>query len=133
MTPQQLERLRAARTGHLATCSRDGRPHSVPVCFIWNGQELVIPLDEKPKTVPARRLRRVRNLKENPQACLVIDHYEEAWERLWFVMVEGAGRVEALTSEEVRLLREKYPQYRTMQLEEAIRLQPARTVGWEAQ
>jgi len=130
---EQLERLRGARVGHLATCSRDGRPHCVPVCFVWTGQEILIPLDEKPKSVPIRQLRRVRNLKENPEACLVIDHYEEAWERLWFVMVEGTGRVGALSVEEVRLLREKYPQYRTMQLVEAIRLQPARTVGWEAQ
>ena len=48
-------------------------------------------LDRKPKSTAVTRLRRVRNILANPQVSLVVDHYEEDWHRLWYVLVLWAG------------------------------------------
>ena len=62
------------------------------------------------------KLRRVRNVRENPLASLLVDHYEENWRRLWFVLLEGRARVLLEATEQkraIRALRRKYQQYRT--------------------
>ena len=50
-------------------------------------------LDGKPKSVSLRRLRRVRNILANPQVSLVVDHYEEDWSRLQYLMVSGGAEL----------------------------------------
>ena len=91
---------------------------------------LFIPLDEKPKRVEVRQLRRVRNLLENPQVAVTVDHYEDDWEKLWFVQIEGLASLTDLESAERSLLEEKYRQYRTMRLEQAICVEPTHAVAW---
>jgi PPOX class probable F420-dependent enzyme len=57
----------------------------------------------------------VRNIAENPQVALLVDHYEEDWRRLWFVLVRGRARVlrrGIARGRGLRLLRRKYAQYR---------------------
>lgn len=130
--------LHRARVGHLATADRCGRPSVVPVCFALDGSGIVIALDEKPKRVRPRQLRRVRNIQENPHVALVVDHYEEDWRRLRYVLVLGTAELlDPGTSEHaaaLRRLRRKYPQYRAMRLEErpAVRITPHRVVAWAA-
>ena len=65
----------------------------IPVCFAYIGDELCIALDEKPKRVGVRRLRRVRNLIENPRATLLVDRYDEDWSRLAYVLVHCEARL----------------------------------------
>jgi coenzyme F420-0:L-glutamate ligase/coenzyme F420-1:gamma-L-glutamate ligase len=118
-TRQFLERQRVA---HLATTDATGVPHVVPVCFVVDGDTLYIAIDEKPKSGDIRRLRRLRNIAENPHVAIVADVYDDNdWSRLGFVLVRGVARVvEASTGNQdaLRLLREKYAQYRAMRLEE---------------
>ena len=130
--------LRSARTGHLATADANGQPHVIPVCYVFDGESIYSVLDAKPKSTPLRQLRRVRNILANPQVSLVVDHYEEDWSRLRYVLVLGeAGLLEG--GEEwaraIAMLREKYPQYRRMDLEESpvIKITPARFVPWSSQ
>jgi len=55
----------------------------------------------------------------NPQIALIVDHYEEEWSYLAYVLVHGAGHIVDETNEymlALRNLRDKYPQYRTMTL-----------------
>jgi PPOX class probable F420-dependent enzyme len=69
-------------------------------------------VDAKPKSTLA--LRRIDNLVENPAASLLIDHYEEDWAALWWVRLDGTGRVVDSTAESEaakRALFGKYPQY----------------------
>jgi PPOX class probable F420-dependent enzyme len=76
-------------------------------------------IDSKPKSVPPERLRRVRNLEANPRGALLIDHYEEDWQGLWFVLLEGKTRMLRAGPEHataLEALRQKYPQYREMRL-----------------
>ncbi len=81
---------------------------------VLDGDTLYWVVDRKPKASP--NLRRLENIRTNPDAVsVIVDHYEEDWSRLWWVRVRGTARV--LDSGEefesaVRLLREKYPQYR---------------------
>jgi PPOX class probable F420-dependent enzyme len=106
-------RLGEARVGRLGTTRPDGRPHLVPCCFAIVGETVYTAIDSKPKST--LRLRRVDNILENPATCLLVDNYEEDWSSLWWVRLDGTGRVVAspLEIEEAkRALTEKYQQYR---------------------
>lgn len=134
-TPQEAAVLRSARVGHLATADGQGQPYLVPVCFAYDGSSIYTATDAKPKTTSGHRLKRVRNIQENPRVAVMVDHYEEDWGNLYYVLV--LGRTELVEGEEERgralaLLREKYPQYREMDLEEdvVIRITPRRVRSW---
>ena len=88
----------------------------VPVCFVLLGDTIYQAIDAKPKSVSAGQLRRVKNIRANPVAALLIDHYVEDWRRLWWVLLRGRARVVANGAERgraIKALRRKYPQYRT--------------------
>ncbi|MBI1735120.1 MAG: TIGR03668 family PPOX class F420-dependent oxidoreductase [Candidatus Rokubacteria bacterium] len=132
-----MEFLGTARVGRLATADAGGRPLVVPVCYVFDGALVYSAVDAKPKRT--RNLRRLRNLAENPQVSLVVDEWHEDWTQLRWVIVEGAGRVlESGTEFEGAIdgLREKYPQYRAMNLARGsgavIRIEPTRILAWRA-
>ena len=108
-------RITRARVGHLATS--DGRtPSVVPVCFVLIQETVYQAIDAKQKSVSPGQLRRARNVRANPRASLLIDHYVEDWRRLWYVLLRGRARVIEHGAEHQRAiaaLRKKYPQYRT--------------------
>jgi coenzyme F420-0:L-glutamate ligase/coenzyme F420-1:gamma-L-glutamate ligase len=142
-TPTVLDQDQGAflvrqRVARLATADGAGKPHAVPVCFALAGASIYIALDEKPKEVPASRLKRVRNILENPEVALIADRYAEDWSLLAFVMVRGrAELLDPDTGEHdaaVRLLRGKYHQYETMRLEEnpIIAIRSERAISWGA-
>ena len=138
LSPAQDRFLRSARTGHLATADAKGRPQVVPVCFVFDGQAIYSVLDAKPKTTPLRQLRRVKNILANPQVSLVVDHYEEDWDKLQYILVSGdaelleSGGKWALA---IAMLREKYPQYQAMDLDQnpVIKITPVRYSPWSPQ
>jgi PPOX class probable F420-dependent enzyme len=76
---------------HLATADANGRPHVVPVCFAYLDGRFYIAIDEKPKRTT--RLKRLRNIDENPAVALVFDRYDDDWSRLGWVMVQGTASV----------------------------------------
>ncbi len=107
-------RLAAARVARLATVRADGRPHVVPIVFAVDGETVYSVADPKPKR--DLDLLRHRNIAANPAVSLLVDQYEESWERIWWVRADGTGRVVEDgpdRDEAIRLLRDKYPQYRT--------------------
>jgi PPOX class probable F420-dependent enzyme len=113
VTPAEArERFAAARVARLATADAGGRPHLVPVVFIVEDDCIYTVVDAKPKRTTT--LRRLRNVAENPQVALLVDHYEEDWDALWWVRAEGRGRVVEADAPEARraveLLRARYPQ-----------------------
>jgi PPOX class probable F420-dependent enzyme len=137
LTEPVRRRIRQARVARLATLSEDG-PALVPVCFVILRQTLYHVLDAKPKRVAPSSLRRVRNLQRDPRAAVIVDHYEEAWDRLWFVALEGTARLVSDGREHGRALaalRRKYPQYRRMALPDpapVIALDVRRVRAWQA-
>ena len=122
LSPEQTAFLVRQRVARLATADAGGKPHAVPVCFAYTTGSAYIALDEKPKDVPPNRLKRVRNILENPEVVLIADRYDEDWDGLAFVMVRGrAELLEPGAGEHgvaVRLLRGKYHQYEAMRIEE---------------
>jgi PPOX class probable F420-dependent enzyme len=115
------EFLTNARVGRLATADRVGVPHNIPLCFWFDGgTRFYFVIDEKPKRLTRGGLKRMRNMAENPHVALVVDHYEEDWSKLAYVLIHGSART--LDDRDQYLLalqklRDKYPQYRAMALD----------------
>ncbi len=133
MSPGEArERFAAARVARLATADRKGRPHLVPVVFAVHGETVYSAVDAKPKHTT--RLRRLANVAENPAVSLLVDHYEDDWEALWWVRADGYGRVlvanEAEASRAIAQLRGRYPQQRVTGAVLAVDVQ--RWTGWVA-
>jgi len=129
--------LSTGRVARLATAGVDGKPLVIPICYAYDGERLFTPIDKKPKSVEPGELRRVRNILQNPKVSVVVDRYSEDWQGLGYVVIEG--RAEILSEGEeyaraLRLLEEKYPQYREMRLREAglpvIEVTPLRYISW---
>ncbi len=131
--------LQSARHGYLSTASAEGDPHLQPVVFQVVGDAVYIAIDEKPKTT--LRLKRLTNIEANPRFALMVDHYEDNWNRLWWILLRGPARVLWPTewrvdeaSAAIAALRAKYPQYESMGLEERplLKLTPERVTRWSA-
>ncbi|HYV56581.1 MAG TPA: TIGR03668 family PPOX class F420-dependent oxidoreductase [Candidatus Nitrosopolaris sp.] len=133
--------LEAHRVGHLATAGADGAPHVIPVCYAVDARAIYFVADEKPKRRPARALRRLENLRENPRAALVVDDYDDDWTRLAYLLVRGPTAFvhePGAHAAALRLLRVRYPQYNAMALDDperhpVVRIEPARVVLWRAE
>jgi PPOX class probable F420-dependent enzyme len=121
----------------LATSGGDGQPHVIPFCYAFDGEHFYFVVDEKPKRHTGKPLKRIRNILENPQVALVIDDYTEDWTQLAYVLVSGtAVPVEDETeyARVLELLRDRYPQYRLMDLtfsrNPMIRITPTKMHAW---
>ena len=130
-------RLKETRVARLATRDPQGRPHVVPVCYVYDGEAFYAPLDRKPKRASSRELARVRNIRANPEVALLLDQYDEDWTKLWYILIRGSCEMLSVGEERkkaVELLRKKYPQYASRELlpEDAhvIRIAPERIVSW---
>src|SRR5947207_6558769 len=107
-------RLEEARVARLATADAKGRPHVVPITFAVDLDTLYFAVDAKPKR--STDLKRLRNIAANPAVSVLVDHYEDDWERLWWVRVDGTARVLSGgpdVDRAIDLLVRKYDQYRT--------------------
>ena len=125
----------SARVGHLATAGEDARPHVIPVCYSTDGRYIYSVLDQKPKRTALTKLRRVKNILANPKATLLVDHYEEDWVNLWYIMVSGQADLVTEGQEQINavaLLQDKYQQYREMDiaLNPVIKITPENIVSW---
>jgi PPOX class probable F420-dependent enzyme len=131
---EALRRLGQARVGRLATVDRQGVPHVVPFTFALDGRTLYWAVDRKPKR--STRLKRLDNIEANPNVALVVDHYDEDWDALWWVRASGTGRILVDAGERdraLRLLAEKYDQYRTAPPEgPVVAVDLVRVSGWES-
>ena len=131
--------LESARHGYLSTASAEADPHLQPVVFQVVADSIYIAIDEKPKTT--LRLRRLTNIESNPKFALLVDHYDDDWNQLWWILLRGPA--EALWPSEweqeeasmaIAALRDKYQQYESMGLEERplLKLRPDRVTRWSA-
>ncbi len=72
--------LTGTRTGKLAVCRPDGRPHVTPVWFVLDGDDVVLTTEDS--SVKGKALRR------DPRAALCVDDQEPPYS---FVMIEGVA------------------------------------------
>ena len=134
LSPAERRFVEGQRVARLATADRRAVPHVVPVCFALLGDAAYITIDQKPKQA-GRPLKRLRNIADNPRLAMVFDRYDEDWRRLAWVMLHGRAEILADGAEHDRaqaLLRERYPQLVTMQIEAlpVIVLRIERVVSW---
>ena len=121
--------------GRLATVDEGGRPYVVPVCYAANSMRIFSVIDEKPKDVSRREMKRIRNIRTNPWVCLTVDTYSEDWSELGYVMVRGTASIVTSGGEHeaaIPLLRARYRQYRKLDFEgrAVIVIEPRRVVVW---
>lgn len=120
LTAKQRQFLETARVARFATSDASGQPHVLPICFAMILSSAYFSIDEKPKKQSGRPLKRLQNLIDNPKAALVVDHYEENWERLGWVMLQGSAEILERGDEHdaaQRRLLERYPQLRSMKIQ----------------
>ncbi|MET8003063.1 TIGR03668 family PPOX class F420-dependent oxidoreductase [Nonomuraea glycinis] len=104
------ERFAAARTATLATVDATGTPHLVPVVFAVHEDVIAFAVDHKPKTTT--NLRRLRNIAQNDRVCLLVDHYDDDWSRLWWVRADGRAVIAEDPARWIKRLADRYAQYR---------------------
>ncbi len=135
MNPDQKRFVDSHRVARLATVSPNGEPHVIPVCFVLAEESVYITIDQKPKRDHSKPLQRLRNIAAHSSVALVVDHFEEDWTQLGWVMLRGAAEV--LESGEEHdtaqtLLKTRYPQYREMELGAlpVIAIRVSRVTAW---
>ena len=126
-------RLADAPVATLGTLDGEGRPHLVPVCFasLPDGR-IVTAVDHKPKTTTG--LRRLEHVRADPSVSLLVHHYEEDWDALWWVRVDGtAVVVDPVGADLIAALTAKYDPYvEQPPAGPAIVVTPDRWRGWSA-
>lgn len=126
--------LSSARVAVLASVRPDGRAHAVPIVFAIDGDYLYTAVDHKPKSTT--RLARLENIAANPQVSVLAQHYNDDWEQLWWVRVDGEAAVlESAVHRQkaVDLLMAKYAQYRSqVPSGDVIAVRIDRLTGWAA-
>lgn len=133
---RDIERfVRTRRVARLATVDARGRPHIVPVVFVYRAGTLYTPIDAKPKSAAPRDLQRVRNILRNPSVQLLFDRYDEDWRELGYAQLRGRARLIERGPEHARALRaleRKYAQYGDLPLagRPVIKVTVERWVAW---
>jgi PPOX class probable F420-dependent enzyme len=104
--------------------------HTVPVVFAVIGDEIVSPIDHKPKT--GETLARVKNLARDRRVTFLVDKWDEDWTRLAWLMVQGTAVVDPdAPIEDMRAINTRYPQYAPDERHDAlIRITPGRLIWW---
>lgn len=119
-----VETLNNSKIARLATVDpENNQPYLVPVVFVFNGYNIFIPIDDKPKkTGNSTQLKRVKNIQKNPNISFLIDTYdEEDWNNLSYLMIQGKARIVVNRLKDIDtikiahyLLSEKYLQYKNL-------------------
>lgn len=139
VSPEVGEFLRAGRVARLGTADAAGQPLVVPICYAFDGRHCYSAIDAKPKRRAPGQLQRVKNIRENPRVSILVDHYEEEWGRLRYVILQGRAAL-LMEGDEfayaVDLLLEKYTQYRALSLDRrsglVVKITPERVIQWSA-
>lgn len=134
MDPAECRRrFGSVRVARLATLGPTG-PHLVPIVFALSGDAVITAVDHKPKR--SRRLQRLANIANNPAVSLLVDVYDDDWDRLWWVRADGIARVfdDVVSMQSaLDLLVERYEQYRRLRPEgPVIEVAVTRWSGWSA-
>ena len=127
------ERFTSARSARLATTGHAGS-HIVPIVFATIGDQIVTAVDHKPKT--SNRLQRLANIAMDPRVAVLVDHYDDDWNTLWWVRADGRAAVVGAEAAQSHLdaLGAKYVQYQERRPDgPVIVIDVLRWRSWEAQ
>ena len=135
LTDQARDFLNNNRVARFATAEHGGQPHVVPICYAVYDNSVYFTIDEKPKQLTNKPLKRIRNLQINPHVALVVDRYDDDWTQLGWVMVQGEAALLDDGEEHKkaqRLLKARYPQLHGMQINDlpVIAVRIKNVVSW---
>lgn len=106
LTKAEREFVGLQRVCRVATVSRKGVVHNVPVCLVLDCDRIYFASDGDAT--------KVRNIRATEKVALAFDEYTEVWSGLKGILVWGTGRVieAGPTFRRIRkLLYQRYPQY----------------------
>jgi len=137
-TTEVRDRFAQSKVARLATVDPGGNPHLVPITFaLLDEHTIVTAVDHKPKRTTY--LRRVRNIDANEAVAVLVDHYADDWDELWWARADGAattvgpGEGRTLRTAAIKALAGRYPQYRdTRPTGILIVIAVERWSGWSA-
>ena len=122
---REVKFLQAHELCRLATASKDGRPHVVPVVYALDREDIVIAVDYNTK--------KLKNLRENPKVALVVDEYRPNRG----LMVEGDCEILECGKEYMRLLQilfDRFVFYRRDPWSEGespiLKIRPTKVIMW---
>jgi PPOX class probable F420-dependent enzyme len=128
--------LAEGRVARLAMLDDEDRPRVLPVTYVLHAGLIYSAVDEKPKRAAGAELARVRFLRRRPEASVLVDRYDERWERLAWVQVLVRAELVDVSSDRagVDALRAKYEPYRDAAPPgPLLRLVPRRALCWRAE
>jgi nitroimidazol reductase NimA-like FMN-containing flavoprotein (pyridoxamine 5'-phosphate oxidase superfamily) len=103
LTKKEINFIKPEGVARLATVGRDGVPHNVPVCPLFDRGKVYVATEKGAK--------KVRNIEANPHATIVFDHYRASWTGLRGVMLQCTVRI--VGEKEFKSVRQKfYTKYR---------------------
>ena len=132
-----------ARVARLATVDTEFKPHLIPVVFVFDNGRYFIPIDEKTKRSRPEKLKRAKNIQQNPNVALLVDEYNEDWTKLFFIMIQGKACIIGgkeleqqndllLLEKAQKLLSDKYLQYQKTGIGEyVIMIIPQKVITWK--
>jgi PPOX class probable F420-dependent enzyme len=99
------------------------------------GDVLYSPIDEKAKTSDPHNLARIRDIERRADVTVLVDRWDEDWDRLAWLRCDGRAGVTDDAAERaaaIAALRVRYPQYATHDLESRplIRIAIERVRSW---
>jgi PPOX class probable F420-dependent enzyme len=125
LSTKEKQFLKSRELCRLATASRDGAPHVVPVIYAIDGDDVVIVTDYGTK--------KLKNLKENPRASLVVDEYHPNRG----VVIFGNVELYEKGKEYLRLLKilfDRFEYYRKNPWKEGeapiLKITPSKVISW---
>ena len=138
-----IETLNNSKIARLATVDpANKQPYIVPVVFVFDGNNIFIPIDDKPKkTMNSDQLKRVKNIQKNHNISFLIDTYDDNdWNNLAYLMIQGKAVIVNVVNDKDTikkahfLLSEKYAQYKKQVVEMGdicIVIDIQKTISWK--
>jgi uncharacterized protein len=125
LTPRQASFLRGHELCRMATASKEGKPHVVPVIYALDGEDVIVAVDYGTK--------KLGNLRQNRQVALVVDEFKPNKG----LMIEGDCEILERGKEYLRLLQllfDRFEYYRKNPWSEGespiLRIRPVKAAMW---
>jgi len=125
LSRRELNYLKSHELGRLATSSGEGMPHVVPIIYALDGSSPVIAVDYGTK--------KLKNLRENQSAALLVDEYDPNSG----ILLQGRAEVLERGKEYLRLLKilfDRFEYYRNNPWKEGespiVKLVPEHCASW---
>lgn len=116
-TPAETEYLRNQTMGRLATVGRDGRPHIVPLTYVYNADEDAIDLGG----IDFANGKKWRDAAANPKITFLVDDFSPTAAHA--VEVRGDAEIHQQGGSRIN---PRFPHF----VEQFIRLRPRHVVSW---